>query len=407
MNPLVIDGLILFVLLVLSGFFSGIELAYFSLPKIRVKELVQEGRQGAHLVEELKSKPQKLLITILIGNNLVNIGAASYATVVATNLFGDSGVGIATGAMTFLVLILGEITPKSFCSKHAARISLKLAPVVYGLSWILTPISAPLESLVTLLTGKEKISPLVTEEKMKKLAQIGIEEGTVAQSESEMITNIFRLHDLTAWDLCTPINQTTMINGDEDIQDIAHHVLHSPYSRFPVYKQRIDNVVGIVHKDDLLIALKDDLDEEPVTTIMRMAHFCQDTINAHVLLRKMQALRTHIWIVKAQGTAMGMITMEDILEELVGDILDETDLEEQLIRRISKTQILALGKTKVVDINNYFNVSLKSNDTIAEYLNNIFEHTPKKGEEIQIANITFAIIEAKKGMVKVVKITKN
>lgn len=402
------DYAILAILLILSSFFSGIELAYFSLSKIQIKELVSEKRKNAHLVEKLRSDPQRLLITILIGNNLVNIFAASYATVVATKVFGDSGVGIATGVMTILILIFGEITPKSFCSQNAVKISLKFAKTIIALEWAFIFLSYPLGKLVQLMTGKETEAPLVTDEYVKKLTKIGIEEGTVAHSESEMISNIFHLHDLTASDLMTPMSQAVLINADETISSVKNMILNSAYSRLPVFKSKPDNIVGLVQKDDILEALAEGEEHvnSSITDYMRMAHFCQDSISAHSLLRKMQTLRTHMCVVKSQGVASGIVTMEDVLEELVGDILDESDLEEQFIRRLSRNQILALGKTQLIDINNFFNIRLKNSGTIDSYLKSIFDTIPEEGEKIRIDNIMINIVDSDSERIKVVKITK-
>ena len=402
------DYLILFVFLLLSAFFAGVEIAFFSLPDLDVEKLVEKKVRGALLVKKLKANPQELLITSLIGSNVSNIAAASYATVVATRLFGSSGVGIATGVMSLLILVFGDLTPKAFCSFHAEKISLKCAPLMLFLNMLFRPVGWPLGKLVVAMTGEKVNTPLVTDVSLKLLTEIGVKEGTVDQSEKEMITNVFHLHDLRSKDIMRPIHQVECLNAEATLGEVKEILLHAAYSRFPLYEQRPENIIGVIHRDDALIALYEGREDESLISFRRLAHFFPEEVDVDDLLRRMQNVRSHMMIIKNKdGVATGMVTMEDILEQVVGDILDETDLEEQYIRRLSKDTILALGKTQMVDINNYFNVRLMNHRTVDGFIKSIYEMVPEEGEIITIGPMEIKIVDKEVDKVKVVKIRKK
>ena len=249
--------LILVGLIILSAFFSGVETALFSLNKLRIKHLVKQKVKGAKLVEKLKNKPHRLLITILIGNNVVNIGASALATSIAYGISANYAVGMATGIMTLVILIFGEITPKSFATVHNEKVSLKVAGIINVLQIALFPLVILFESFTILLRKmfKYEEGPLVTEEEIKTFVSVGAELGEVKESEKKMIHRIFRFTDLTAKDIMTPRHDITKVSINDKIKDVVNIFHKEGHSRIPVCKDNLDHIKGVVHLMDVQKAL--------------------------------------------------------------------------------------------------------------------------------------------------------
>lgn len=325
-----IDKIFIFVVLILlSGFFSALEIAYFSIGPGVVRTMVRKKKYGALRVEKLKKNPQRLLVVILLGNNLVNIFAASLATDVALGLFGSVGVGIATGVVTFLVLVFGEIFPKATAQIHARVIARYTARFILILQYLLFPVVYLLEKLsgkvARLVPGKHS-AMLIKEEDVTSMMHLGEEEGSVEKHEREFVERLFRFNDVKVSSVMTPIKKAVMLDGESLIDQISYFAANSGYSRFPVYKGGKDEIVGIVHLKDLFRALKSEDRDQQVDSIMQKAVYVNEAAELDEALREMQRDKIHYLLVRgAGGKVVGFVTIEDLLEELVGEIYDESD----------------------------------------------------------------------------------
>jgi len=412
--------LILLVLLILSAVFSGVEIAFFSLSDIKVRSLVEKKVKNAKKVQKLKSNPEKLLITILIGNNVVNIGAASLATVVATDLFGSSGVGIATGIMTFLILVFGEITPKSIANSKNEKISLLMAGPLLFLMYLLYPISFVLElitKLISKLTGSKEVG-LVSEEELVTMAKVGVEEEAIEKHEGEMIGKVFELNDITAEDVMTVKSEMQLLDAQMPLRDALPIISSSPFSRIPVYENEKANITGVIYAKDVLVegakcvVSPTDYDDKGVklAEISRKPLFVPFNILINDLLKDFQKRRIQIaLVVDEAGNILGLVTLEDVLEEIVGEIIDETDIEKDLIKRLDRKSILVDGMTEIEEINDFFNINIKAprKEFISKYLLDRFKRIPEPGDELEVGQITYFVSDADEKKIKKIRISKK
>lgn len=324
-------NLVLFVVLIgFSGFFSSVEIAYFSLSAGRVRAMVRRKLRGSRRVEQLKAMPERLLVTILIGNNIVNISAAAIATKIAIDMFGSTGVGIASGAVTLIVLVFGEIMPKSFGQTHAGTIARLTAPILSLVIFILTPVSALFELLIRLMhkvfPGAGEKSTLVSEEEIRSMMHIGVEEGSVEHHERRFVERLFRFNDMPVSAVMVQQEKVIMLDGVLPVKHAVHPSANSGYSRFPVYEENEANIIGLVHIKDIVRAEATGEEERPLKEISRAFNRIPQTMPLDDVLRKMQKERQHIYFVEdKRGNFAGIVTMEDIIEELLGEIYDESD----------------------------------------------------------------------------------
>jgi len=284
----------------------------------------------AMIVHRLKQNPQALLSTILIGNNIVNLFTASYATVVATRYFDSAALGVATGASTILILIFGEIIPKSIAYAKNTAIACLTAWPLYFLRTLFAPLIFILGYLSTFLHKILRISGeiRVTEEEVRTMARLGVEHGSIEYREHEMIENIFRFNDIIAKDVMTPLYRVTSINGDVPIEQIAYFISHDGHSRYPVYEDDEDNIIGYIHVNHVMKALNSDKRHYPLKKFLLPISIVDETMNVERVFRALKRDRSHICLLHQEGNKevlVGILTMEDILEEIVGDIEDETD----------------------------------------------------------------------------------
>lgn len=327
--------IILAVLIAFSGFFSGIEIAYFSLGPGKIRAMVRRGLFLARLVERLKGKPRKLLVTILVGNNLVNIFAAAVATEFALEAFGSRGVAIATGVLTFLILVFGEIFPKTIAQSRAEKISRFGAPALLALEFLLAPLVWILEKLADLFSVKipEKSSGLdgkVVEEEITSLFQLGAERGAIEWQEREFAERLFRFNDVPVSAITKPLNQAVMLDGDAPVGRIMIFAANSGYSRFPVFRKSRERIVGIVHLKDIAEACHSDEKDKPLFAIAKPPLFISEEEKLDDAFRFMKNKRAHYVLVKDRsGKIAGTVTLEDVIEELVGEIYDESDIRKR------------------------------------------------------------------------------
>jgi putative hemolysin len=397
--------LLLAILVLLSGFFSGAEIALFSLGEARVRTLEEEGRRGAKVLAEIKANPERLLVTILIGNNIVNIGAASFATALALDLFGSQGVAYATGVMTLLVLIFGEITPKGFASANNIKVSLLVAPVIHFLSRILYPIVLPLEALTRWFVRRSKRMglPTVTEGEIREMTLIGHAEGSIDERERQIIERAFWLDEKRAWDVMTPRVEVFAWPSDRPLVQIAAELKQVRYSRIPIYEDTIDDIVGVLYVRDAYQALIAGQRDVPLGALAREPLIVPGSISLTRLLSEFQTRRIHMGIVIDEyGGTDGLVTLEDILEELVGEIVDETDLERQPILRISRHEIEVEGGADLREINHFFNTAFPQLEhrSLNGYILDELGYVPKPGEEVEREGVLIRVVEASETQVQ-------
>jgi len=367
----VAELIILVVLILFSAFFSAAETALTSLSRLKVSHLVERRVPGARMVKRLKDEPARMLSTILIGNNIVNITASVMATQIIYNYFAERGggsagliIGAATGIMTFFILVFGEITPKTTAIRQAERFALLFAYPLYLISILLTPVAAILTwvsaPFVLLLGGRiPEQGPFITEEELKFIISAGEKEGVLEREEKEMISSIFEFGDTLVREVMTPRPDILAVEEGETLLAAVDLIRDSGHSRIPVFESNIDNIIGILYAKDLLAARDGKLKDH-----MRSALFIPETKKVDELLHQMQANRTHLAIVVDEyGVTSGLVTMEDLIEEIVGEIHDEFERGEKSIEKLDENTYLADGKLAVDEVNQAAGIDLPTDES--------------------------------------------
>jgi putative hemolysin len=404
------DFLILLGLVFLSAVISAAEIGFFSVNETRLRALADAGSRRAALALHLRANPQRLLSTIMIGDNLVNIGAASFATVITIELFGSQAVAIATGILTFMLLIFADIVPKTLAAKHSVAVSLAMAYPLYWIEQALWPILFVLEPLIAKLTGGKGLAvPFVTEEELKIMLDAGGKAGLIETEEVKMIKNVFQLNDITAEDAMTPRLYMFALDGNLRLKEVEEKLYKSKYSRIPLFDGTLDNITGILYKTKALMELAQGHSDVRLKDIAHPALFVPLTKPADELMKQFQQEKRHMAIVVNEfGGVVGLVTLEDLLEEVVGEIMDETDITEELIKRIGKNQILVHGRTEVRRINEFLKVGLDEEaKTISGLIQEHLGRIPAVGEEIKIGPCRLVIHEADPRSIKSVQIVKE
>lgn len=404
------EFVVLLSLIVLSAVISAAEIGFFSVNETRLRALVEAGGKRAALALHLRGNPQRLLSTIMVGDNLVNIGAASYATILTIRLFGSEAVAIATGVLTFLLLIFGDIVPKTLAAKHSVAVVLAMAYPVYWLEQALAPVLFVLEPLIAKITGGKGLAvPFVTEEELKIMLDAGGKAGVIETEEVKMIRNVFQLNDITAEDSMTPRIYMFALDGNLRLKEAQEQLFKSKYSRIPVFEGNLDNITGILYKTKALTELVQGHCDVRLKEIAHPALFVPAGKPADALMKQFQQEKRHMAIVVNEfGGVMGLVTLEDLIEEVVGEIMDETDISEELIKRIGKNQILVHGRTEVRRINEFLKVTLNDDaNTISGLIQDHLGRIPSVGEEIQVGNCRLVIHEADPKSIKSVQIIKE
>jgi CBS domain containing-hemolysin-like protein len=401
---------VLFSLIVLSAIISAAEIGFFSVNETRLRALADEGGRRASLALRLRSNPQRLLSTIMIADNLVNIGAASYATILTIRLFGSEAVAVVTGILTFLLLIFGDIVPKTLAAKHAVSVVVAMAFPVYWLEKLMAPILFLIEPMIAMITGGKGLTvPFVTEEELKIMLDVGGKAGVIETEEVKMIRNVFQLNDITAEDSMTPRIYMFALDGNLCLKEAQEKLFSSKYSRIPLYEGNLDNITGILYKTKALMELAKGHSDLRLKEIAHPALFVPRGKPADDLMKQFQREKRHMAIVVNEfGGIMGLVTLEDLIEEVVGEIMDETDISEELIKRIGKNQILVHGRTEVRRINEFLKVELGEDaNTISGLIQEQLGRIPAVGEEIRVGNCRLVVHEADPKSIKSIQIFKD
>lgn len=390
--------LIVIGLLALSAFFSSSETAMMSVNKIRVRNLAEAGLTKAQILTKVLDNQPKMLSAILIGNNIVNISASSLMTVIVTHAFGDKYVGLATGFLTLLVLIFGEITPKTSATLYSETMALRFAKPIYIIMQVLTPVifivdKLSLGVLRLLHIDPNKKQEAITEDELRTIVEVSHEEGVIESDEKKMIYNVFDFGDSVAKDIMVPRIDMTFIDVNASYEEVIEVFRQEKYTRYPVYEDTTDNVIGIINIKDLILiehektfCLRDYL-REPLYT-----YEFKKTAELMVELRKTQ---NNIAIVLDEyGATAGLITLEDMLEEIVGEIRDEYDEdEEDLIVKLGPKEYVVEAAMKLDDLNDQLGLRLESEDydSIGGFIIGLLDHLPEEGEEVTCENIRLVV----------------
>lgn len=407
--------MILVVLLACSAFFSASETALMSISKIDVRHMIEQDIKGAKLLGHLLEDPNKLLGSILVGNNLVNIAASSLATVIAIGLFENSaagfGVGIATGVMTLLILIFGEITPKSLSTQNAQKIAILVAKPISLLVFILSPIVKILMGitnlLIKLLGGNiDGSRPFITADELKTIVTVSHEEGVLEDDEKKMIYNVFDFGDSYAKDVMIPRTDMVAIDIHATYEDIMALYREEQFSRMPVYQETHDNIIGILYIKDLIVQ-SFELADFKVMSFLREAYFIHEFKRIDELFKEMRTQKVGIAIVLDEyGGTSGLITMEDLIEEIVGDIDDEYDITEDDIVKISETEYLIDATCRISEVNEHLDLNITSQefDSIGGFIIGLLDRFPTEGEKVVDEGITFIVEETSNNRINKLRI---
>lgn len=394
------------VVLVASGLASGIEAALFAVNYSKVLAAVEKKQSGALALKRLKEHMRIPIMTIVVINNIANIVGSIVIGAIAADVLGSTWLGVFSAVLTFLIIVFSEIIPKTVAEVHAERIALSVARPILILSNILRPVTLIVE-LFTRPFSPTAESMTTSEDEIRVLARIGRQEGVIDRDESRMIQHVFRLDDITAWDMMTPRADVDALSGEKTVREVRDEVLAYTHSRLPVYDGDLDNIVGVVHIRFLLEALAKDQDDTLVKDLMGKADFVPETMVGDNLIRHFQKEKDNLAIVvDSLGTVIGIVTLEDVLEELVGEITDETDVEPERIKRISKREVLVDADTDVHYVNVFFNIQLPGDGRIGELLLEEIGHIPEAGESVEIAGVHCFIEEATDRKIETIRLQK-
>ncbi len=397
-----LEILLFIICVLLSAFFSSSEVALISIHRAKVRTLINEGKPGSKAVAALKESPEHLLITILIGNTVVNIAAASIATAVAIRMFGDFGVGIATGFVVIVLLVFGEIGPKIYAARASDSFALTVAPIILFLSRLFTPVIWLVERVSpTLGIGKDIGEPVVTEEEIKEWIDVGKEEGTIEQGEQDMLYSVLEFGDTTAREIMTPRVNVILMEDTVSFEEAIRIFNDTGFSRIPVYHEQIDNITGILNVKDVFSAMVSRRKDSAIKEVMYDPMFVPETQKIDDLLKELQVHRVQMAVaIDEYSSFVGIVTVEDILEELVGDIMDEFDKEEPEVQELAPGVYVVDAQMWVENINERIGLELptdESYETVGGLIIDRLGHLPKHpGEKAEIAignGITLVVMQ--------------
>ncbi len=394
-----IQIIFLIVLLIGSAFFSASETALMSLSKIRIRYMQDEGVKGAKLVSSLIENPNKLLSSILVGNNVVNIAATSISTSLFIGLMGEKGVALATAVMTVLVLIFGEITPKTIAANNSEKVSLLVSKPIKAIIFILRPIVWIFNIITNIIfklfgiTNKGAKS-FITEEELKTMVNVSHEEGVLEMEEREIINNVFEFGDMQAKNAMVQRIDMVAIDMEDSYDEIIQVFKTEKLSRMPVYEETIDDIVGILNIKDIIFLSDEEIESFDIKNYMREPFFTYEFKKITQLLEEMKLEKSQMAIVVDEyGGTSGLLTIEDLVEVIVGDIEDEYDEEEDEIQVIKEDEYIVDGSTKIGDVNELIGVNLESEefDSIGGFIIGHLSRLPEENEVIEVDNIRFCI----------------
>ena len=382
----------------LSGYFSGLEVALVSVRPSKIEQLIKNKVKGASSLRKLKSNPSRMMSSVNLGNNLASIAATALATDIALKLFGDEGLAIAIGIMTFLILVFGEITPKTYCNANATKVAVRHSRILLAFSYALFPIIWVFEIItkgMIRLTGSSDIPPGLTEDEIKEIVNQGLKDKAIEKQESELVHGALNFDDIVIRSVMTPRPKMFTLKSKMILFEALSEINKNGFSRIPVYSESTDKIVGIVHVRDVLKKLEEEDKMITLEQVMREPIFVSQEKKVSGLLKEMQGRRTHMAIVLDEfGGVEGCVTLEDLLEEIVGEIIDETDTENQIFQKEGKDTIITNGDIEIDTINEIFKTNIPQGDDYSQLnglLHERLHDIPKEGDKIEIDSLSVLI----------------
>lgn len=403
--------------LVSSAYFSASETALTSLSELKVKHMIQDLGENGKKLELWLLHPNKVLYTLLIGNNIVNILSSVLAADWAYKVFKDSSIALVTGVMTILIIFFGEIIPKTFAKNNAEKFSLFTMNILRIFFILFYPFSYTINILVKFLIvlfgGKlGHDGPKITEDELEFLISIGEKEGVLENQKKEMLHNIFEISETYVKEVMVPLNDVTMIEINTPLNEIINIIAKTEYSRIPVYEDNMDNVTGILYSKDIIKFINRGLEGLNIKNILKKPYFVPSTKRIDDLLREFQINRIHLaLVVDEYGSIAGLVTLEDILEEIVGEIRDEYDKEEEEdIKQINENEYIIKGRLNLDDFCEFFGVEKKpamdEYETVSGLIFDIADKIPEVGEEYIYDGYKLIIVEKDGRKLKKIKLIK-
>ena len=403
--------IVLAILVVCSGLFSSAETAMLTCNKIKIRAMADEGDRRAALLHRVLEERSRMLSTLLIGNNVVNLSASSISTVLATKLLGSSGAGVATGIITILILIFGEIAPKQLATIHADQLALFFCRPLSLLMKILTPVIFAVNFLAGGVLRLMRIDPNakgdpMTEEELRTIVDVSHEDGVIEKDERNMIKNVVDFGDSQAKDIMVPRIDMSLVDVDATYEELMEIFRKDMYTRLPVYEGSVDNVIGIINMKDML--LYHEGDPFSIRNYLRKAFYTYEYKKTAELLTELRSANASIAIILDEyGTTAGLVTLEDLLEEIVGDIRDEYDEDEtEEFTRVNDREYLVDGSAKLDDVNEKLNLKLESEDydTLGGFVIGLLDHLPVTGESAEFEQVRFVVERMQKKRVELIRV---
>ena len=402
------------ILIGLSGIFSGLEVALVGIRKSKVVQLFNEGKKGSKALHKLKMNPSWMMSSVNLGNNLVNVGASALATTVAMRLFGDDGVGIAVGIMTFLILVFGEITPKTYCNANSTKVALRCAPILLVFSYVFYPVVKFFETItngVVRITGSSQTPPPITEDEIKGVIDQGLEENALEKEEMELVHGALKFDDTVIRSVMTPRTKMFVLNSKMSLFEALPQINQRGHSRIPIFGDTSDDIVGFIHVSDVLKELEKDNKMVSLEQIARKAVFVSQEKMVSSMLKEMKGRKTHMAIVVDEhGGVEGLVTLEDLLEEIVGEIEDETDVIKQVsYEKIDQDTIITNGDIEIDVINDLFKTNIPDGDDYASLnglLHEKLQDIPQEGDKIETNELRIIVEKVSKNIPKRIRIER-
>lgn len=429
-NRILLQFVLIFVLVLCNAFFAASEIALVSVRRTRIKQLIEEGNTRAVIVQKLLDKPTNFMATVQIGVTLVGFLASAFA---AVNIAGVPekwliGIGMSQGAahtlavilttllLGFFTLVVGEIAPKSLAMQHAEKIALVFAGTINTISVLALPavkiVSFFSDLIVKPFGGNVKFSaPILTEEEFKMLVEAGEEEGVIEEDEKEMIHSIFDFTDTVARQVMKPRTDMHAAPVDSTLDELVDVITSTGHSRIPIYEENIDDIIGVVHAKDLIPVLNQDKHLFDIKAVMREAYFIPETKDLNELLAEFKCGHIQMAIVRDEyGGTAGLVTVEDLLEEIVGEIRDEYDVEEPLIQIVDENHAYVNARMRIDELNEQMKIEIPESEeyeTIAGFVFDLFGHQPDEGEKISYENLDFIVKEVEAGRLHKIEVVRT